>query len=132
MKRHAALGMEALALAERTTGRSAPFLQMAKAIAWAHHEKWDGSGYPRGLAGEHIPVGARLMALADVYDALISPRVYKRAMTHDEATRVIVNGRGTHFDPDVVDAFLTLADAFKLVTARFKEEIEPSTTGETA
>ena len=132
MKRHTTLGMEALARAERTTGRSAPFLQMAKDIVWAHHEKWDGSGYPRGLAGEHISVGARLMALADVYDALISPRVYKRAMTHDEATRIIVNGRGTHFDPDVVDTFLTLAEAFQLVAERFKDEPEISTTGEPA
>ncbi len=122
MKRHPSLGMEALERAERLTGRSAPFLQMAKEIAWCHHEKWDGNGYPRGLAGERIPVSARLMALADVYDALVSPRVYKRAMSHDEATRIIVAGRGAHFDPLVVDAFLVLADVFMAISARYKEE----------
>jgi putative two-component system response regulator len=132
MKRHAALGMEALTRAERATGRTAPFLQMAKEIAWAHHEKWDGSGYPRGLAGEHIPISARLMALADVYDALISPRIYKCAMSHQEATRIIANGRGSHFDPDVVDAFLALGDAFRHVTQRYRDEAEQSITGESA
>ncbi len=130
MKRHTTLGMEALERAEQHTGRSAPFLQMAKEIAWAHHEKWDGSGYPRGLAGEHIPVSARLMAVPDVYDALISPRVYKRAMTQEQATKVIVSGRGSHFDPDVVDAFLILKDAFRLVTERFKEPTNLSIPGE--
>jgi putative two-component system response regulator len=130
MKRHPTLGMEALVRAERHTGRSAPFLQMAKDIVWAHHEKWDGSGYPRGLAGEHIPIGARLMALADVYDALISPRVYKRAMTQEQATQIIIAGRGSHFDPDVVDAFLILKDAFRLVAERFKDHPELSLPGE--
>jgi putative two-component system response regulator len=103
---------------------------MAKDIVWAHHEKWDGSGYPRGLAGEHIPIGARLMALADVYDALISPRVYKRAMTQEQATQIIIAGRGSHFDPDVVDAFLILKDAFRLVAERFKDHPELSLPGE--
>ena len=72
-----------------------------------HQEKWDGSGYPQGLAGEQIPLSARLMAVADVYDALISRRVYKEGMPHEKAVAIIEEGRGTHFDPDLVDAFLS-------------------------
>ncbi len=106
MQTHAKLGSDAIEHAESDIEMPLEFLSVAKEIARWHHEKWDGSGYPDGLAGESIPVAARLMALADVFDALISVRVYKPAMSFDEAREIITQGRGTHFDPDVVDAFL--------------------------
>ena len=84
------------------------FLRFAREIARYHHEKWDGSGYPEGLSGDDIPVSARLMAVADVYDALISKRVYKPAFSHSKAMQIIIEGRGSHFDPRVVDAFIEL------------------------
>jgi putative two-component system response regulator len=85
----------------------------------SHQEKWDGSGYPEALKGDAIPISARLMALADVYDALISRRVYKEGMPHDKAVDIIVEGRNSHFDPDVVDAYLVIQDQFKAIAARF-------------
>lgn len=106
MQTHAKLGSDAIEQAERDIETPLPFLAIAKEIAHWHHEKWDGSGYPDGLAGEAIPVSARLMALADVFDALISQRVYKKAMPLDQARDVIASGRGQHFDPDLVDVFL--------------------------
>lgn len=119
MKTHAALGREAIAHAEKALGTPVEFLHMAKEIAFSHQEKWDGSGYPEGRAGDAIPIPARLMALADVYDALISRRVYKEGLSHEEAARIITEGRGKHFDPDVVDAFLAIQDEFKAIAARF-------------
>lgn len=111
MRTHAALGRDALAAA--TTGNEASaFLCLAQEIALNHHEKWDGTGYPSQLSGEAIPLSARLMALADVYDALISKRVYKTAMTHLQARSIILEGRGTHFDPRVVDSFLATEKDF--------------------
>jgi putative two-component system response regulator len=98
-----------------------PFLRFAKEIALSHQEKWDGSGYPQGLAGDTIPASARLMALADVYDALISRRVYKPPFSHETALGIITEGRGRHFDPDVVDAFLAVQGAFREVAARFAD-----------
>jgi putative two-component system response regulator len=121
MKTHTTLGKEAIEKAEQEMGRSAPFLAFAKEIACSHQEKWDGSGYPEGLAGERIPIPARLMAVADVYDALISMRAYKQAMTHEKASGIIAEGRGTHFDPDVVDAFLSIQSEFKSIAARFQD-----------
>lgn len=106
MKTHAKFGSDAIEKAEADTERPISFLILAKEIAHWHHEKWDGSGYPDGLAGELIPVSARLMALADVFDALISVRVYKPAMPFPQARDIIIAGRGKHFDPDVVDAFI--------------------------
>ncbi|MBA3034258.1 MAG: two-component system response regulator [Gammaproteobacteria bacterium] len=106
MKTHARLGSDAIEHAETASGEPLPFLMLAKEIAHWHHEKWDGSGYPDGLAGETIPPSARLMALADVFDALISWRVYKKPMPFEEARDIIAAGRGTHFDPDITDAFL--------------------------
>lgn len=97
------------------------FLQMAQEISIAHHEKWNGSGYPHGLAGDAIPVSARLMALADVYDALICRRVYKTPILPDEAFAIIRDGRATHFDPDVVDAFVAHRGEFEAVAARFAD-----------
>lgn len=121
MKSHSRLGYDALEHAEREFGMPVPFLRFAKEIAYLHHEKWDGSGYPEGLAGDAIPVSARLMALADVYDALISKRVYKDGMPHDRAAAILLEGRGTHFDPDVVDAFMALQEEFKAIAARYAD-----------
>jgi putative two-component system response regulator len=95
------------------------FLKYAKEIAYYHQEKWDGSGYPDGIGGDDIPIAARLMAVADVYDALISRRVYKEGMPHAQAVGIIAEGKGLHFDPDVVDAFLALQDEFQAIAARF-------------
>ena len=108
MKTHTTLGYEAIEHAEKQLGMHVDFLSTAKEIALSHQEKWDGSGYPQGLAGDAIPVSARLMAVADVYDALISRRVYKEGMPHEKAVAIIIEGRGNHFDPDMVDAFVQL------------------------
>jgi len=97
------------------------FLACAKEIASNHHEKWDGSGYLRKLAGHAIPASARLMALADVYDALTSRRVYKAAVTHDQATVTIIEGKGGHFDPDIVNAFVEIPEEFKVIAARYSD-----------
>ena len=118
MRTHPRLGFEALQSAERDAERPLEFLATAKEIALRHHEKWDGSGYPDGVAGDDIPVSARLMALADVFDALTTRRVYKLAMPMEKATAIIVEGRGAHFDPAVVDAFLDLQKAFLEIALR--------------
>jgi putative two-component system response regulator len=119
MKQHPALGRSAILNAEYELGLEVPFLKYAKEIAYAHQEKWDGSGYPLGLAGDNIPISARLMAVADVYDALISRRVYKEGMSHEQAVQLIIEGRGKHFDPDITDAFLALQDDFIAIAAKF-------------
>jgi len=121
MKTHTTLGRQAIEHAEQQMGRSAPFLAFAKEIAFSHQEKWDGSGYPQGLAGDRIPISARLMAVADVYDALVSLRSYKPPMSHEQAYRIIVESRGTHFDPDVVDAFVAVEAEFIAIAARFMD-----------
>ncbi len=120
MKQHAEIGAQTLsdALGEFP---GADFLRMARDIAWCHHERWDGSGYPRGLRGDEIPPSARIVALADVYDALTMRRVYKSAMEHDVARGIIVESRGTHFDPAVVDAFLELEPGFVEIRNRFAD-----------
>jgi len=92
------------------------FLTHAKRFAASHHEKWDGTGYPRGLSGEEIPLEGRLMAVADVYDALISERPYKKAMTHEQTTEIIKKDAGTHFDPAIVDIFLKSSDMFARIS----------------
>ncbi len=102
------------------------FLWVAREIVIGHHEKWDGSGYPFGLAGEDIPVAARLMALADVYDALISRRVYKAPAPPAQVERIIVEGRGSHFDPAIVDAFLTCKDEFLAIAERYADPQGPA------
>jgi len=112
MKKHAVIGRNAIRATEKKLG-SKSFLRFAHDIAYTHHEKWNGSGYPQGLRGEEIPLCGRLMALADTYDALISQRVYKPPLTHEEAVRIIVKDKGTHFDPDLVDAFLTVSEEFR-------------------
>jgi len=121
MKTHTTLGREAIEHAEVRMGKSAPFLAMAKEIAYSHQEKWDGSGYPQGLAGEAIPISARLMAVADVYDALISRRVYKPAMPHEQAVAIIADGRGKHFDPDITDVFLAIHEDFRTIAMAFAD-----------
>ena len=121
MKTHTTLGRDAIQRAEDQLGLSVDFLRMAKEIAYSHQEKWDGSGYPQGLVGEEIPMSARLMAVADVYDALISRRVYKAGMPHEQAVEIIRQGRASHFDPDVCDVFLTNAEQFHLIAERFAD-----------
>ena len=120
MKKHTLIGEEALRITEQKLGKST-FLRHAREIAGSHQEKWDGSGYPRGMKGDAIPVSGRLMALADVYDALISKRVYKPPFPHAKAVQIIREGRGTHFDPDVVDAFLALEDTFRNIALTFAD-----------
>ncbi len=119
MKTHTTLGRDAIHAAERQLGMPVEFLKLAKEIAYSHQEKWDGSGYPEGLKGEAIPLSARLMALADVYDALISRRVYKEGMPHEQALTIISAGRGQHFDPDMVDAFLAIHEEFHAIAQRY-------------
>ena len=123
MKTHAKLGSDALERAERDIKMPLAFLSAAKEIAHWHHEKWDGSGYPDGLAGDAIPIAARLMAVADVFDALISQRVYKAAMTNTEARDIIVAGRGKHFDPDITDAFLDGFPEFITIAERYRDDV---------
>ena len=124
MKTHTTIGRDAIAKAQRHAGVRVPLLETAMESALSHQEKWDGSGYPQGLVGEAIPLSARLMAVADVYDALISRRVYKDAMSHAQAREIIANGRGQHFDPDIVDAFLALEVDFQNVALRFEDHDE--------
>ena len=124
MKKHTLYGRDSLAKAEEKLGGNS-FLRLARDIAHCHHERWDGTGYPQGLAGDDIPVAARLMAIADVYDALISRRVYKPPFPHAQALEIIAEGQGSHFDPDLCAAFLDMEDAFRriaLAYADFEEE----------
>lgn len=121
MKTHSKLGSEAIELAERDAAEAVEFLFLAKEIAHWHHEKWDGSGYPDGLAGDAIPISARIMALADVFDALISRRVYKNAMSYDKVQSIITDGRGKHFDPDMTDVFLTHFNIFCGIADRYHD-----------
>jgi len=124
MKTHTTIGRDAIVRAESQLGLSVAFLQCAKEIAYGHQEKWDGSGYPQGAAGDDIPISARLMAVADVYDALICRRVYKAPFTHEQAVELIVRGRGQHFDPDIVDAFLAVLPQFQDIAAQFADSDE--------
>jgi putative two-component system response regulator len=120
MKKHTTYGGESLMVGIKELGEES-FLTLAKEIALTHHEKWDGSGYPRGLSKQEIPISGRLMALSDVYDALISKRVYKEAFTHEEAKNIILEGRGAHFDPDIVDAFIKRESKFIEIMKEFRE-----------
>jgi putative two-component system response regulator len=122
MKTHAKLGSDAIELAERDARRPVAFLTLAKDIAHYHHEKWDGSGYPEGLAGEAIPLAARLMAVADVFDALTSRRVYKEPISLDAATGIIRDGSDRHFDPNLVEAFLAGRDAIAAIAIRYRDD----------
>jgi putative two-component system response regulator len=121
IKQHTVHGRDAIAGVERTLGGTNPFLRYAREITYSHQEKWDGSGYPQGLEGEGIPLSARLMAVADVYDVLISKRVYRPAFTHETAVELIRQGRGEHFDPDIVDAMLLIEEQFRAIAAEFPD-----------
>ena len=121
MKTHTTLGKEAIEHAENQLGYEVSFLQIAKEIAYSHQEKYDGSGYPLGLKGDEIPISARLMCVADVYDALISKRIYKDSMKHEEAVKIMKQGRGIHFDPDILDAFLALENEFIQIAKSFTD-----------
>ena len=109
MKKHTVFGGEIIKEIQKKTDES-EFLNYAYVFAVYHHEKWDGSGYPYGLAGEKIPLPARLMAIIDVYDALISERPYKKPFSHEEAVKIIKDGKGSHFDPYLVEIFISVSD----------------------
>lgn len=121
MKTHSEIGKDAIENAEASLGIKVPFLTCAKEITLSHHEKWDGSGYLDGIGGDEIPICARLMALADVYDALVCKRVYKQCMAHEQAVDIIVEGRAGHFDPDVVDAFLAIQEEFRAIAKSYAD-----------
>jgi putative two-component system response regulator len=121
IKTHCMLGRNAIIAAERRLGAELPFLSFAKEIAYSHHERWDGTGYPEGLSGDDIPISGRLMSVADVYDALISRRVYKEGMPHEKAVGIIVMNKDTCFDPDMVDVFVEAADEFMQIAKRFED-----------
>ncbi|MDQ5917289.1 MAG: cyclic di-GMP phosphodiesterase, partial [Pseudomonadota bacterium] len=122
MQTHSRLGHDAIELAEQDAEETVEFLAIAKEIAHYHHENWDGSGYPKGLSGDAIPIAARLMALADVFDALICRRVYKPPMPIEQARSIIVEGRGLHFDPDIVDAFVLNFATFAEIARRYSDD----------
>jgi len=126
MKQHTLMGYQAIHSAELMierdiVGRSARFLKIAKQVTLSHHERWDGNGYPQGLKAEDIPIVARIMALADVYDAVISRRPYKGEIAHQKAVEMICEARGTHFDPVVVDAFVALEKDFEEIGERLED-----------
>lgn len=121
MKTHTTIGRDAIERAEQALGTNTEFLKHAKEITYSHHERWDGEGYPQGIKGDAIPISARLMALADVYDVLISLRPYKDPMPHDEAVQIIATAKNTHFDPDVVDAFLQIHQEFHDIATRYPD-----------
>lgn len=121
MKTHTTLGRDAIIAAEKRLDTPTSFLSIAREIAWSHHEKWDGSGYPLGLSGDDISLAGRLMAIPDVYDALISERVYKKAFTHDQAVGIIRAGLGVHFDPDIAFAFLEISGKFQEIAQSLRD-----------
>jgi adenylate cyclase len=126
IQQHPRYGYEAIANAERLAGGGAggdeTLMQMAKDIVYTHHERWDGAGYPRGLRGEDIPIAGRIVALVDVYDALTNSRTYRLSVPHEQAIAAMKAGRGTHFDPDVVDAFLAVEHEFGALATELRGE----------
>lgn len=118
MKNHPQYGYDALKEAVENLGSNS-FLETARELIYSHHEKWNGSGYPRGLKGDEIPISGRLMALADVYDALVNKRVYKDAFSFEESKNIIMEGSGKHFDPIVVDAFLARVEEFEKIAIAY-------------
>jgi putative two-component system response regulator len=127
MKTHTTFGVAVIEKIGASTSEKT-FLQHAKLFAGTHHEKWDGTGYPKGLKGKEIPIHGRLMAIADVYDALISVRPYKTAFSHEDTVNILAGGKGTHFDPDLIEIFISVADDFKntavIVQANVKKNID--------
>ena len=116
MEIHTIIGGECLDAIQMRLGQN-DFMEMARSVAYSHHERWDGNGYPHAIAGDQIPLCARIVAVADVYDALTSKRPYKRALSHQESRMIIVSGSGAQFDPEVVAAFLRNEDAFEAISA---------------
>jgi len=121
MQAHTVRGFAALQQAEKTTQRSDDALRVAKEVTLSHHEQWDGQGYPQGLQGTAIPPSARIMAVADAYDAMVSSKVYKTTMTHEQALTQLWQERGVQFDPDVVDAFINQGHAMRLIAQRLAD-----------
>ncbi|MDN6872046.1 two-component system response regulator [Pseudomonas citronellolis] len=124
MQSHTRIGHDALAAAERRLGSPAEFLRYAKEIAYGHHERWDGSGYPRGLRGEQIPLSARLLALIDCYDELTSRHPYHATLAPDAARQQVLAASGSHFDPQVVEAFAEVADGFAAIAIRYADDAQ--------
>lgn len=122
MKTHTIIGRDAIAAAEAAMPFDSAFLQCAREIALSHQEKWDGSGYPEGLSGENIPISARLMAVADVFDALISRRPYKEPMSSAQALAIVSQGSGTHFDPEIVNAFENVSTQVQTIALELADE----------
>ncbi len=126
---HTVYGRNAILKAEEALGDNpeTSFLRVAREITISHHEKWDGSGYPYGLKGPDIPISGRLMAITDVYDALVSKRVYKNSMSHEEAVQIITEGDGrtmpNHFDPAVLGAFIELNSQFRVIAEKYRDEV---------
>ena len=128
MKRHTIHGGQALEDAAIETGEQS-FLSVARDIAYCHHEHWDGNGYPYGLKGDHIPLAARIVAIADVYDALTTERRYKRAFSHQESRDILVEQSGKQFDPDVVRTFLEVEEEFWRIRSAYSTEAEVDISG---
>ena len=123
MRKHPSYGREILSRVAADLGDS-EFIELAAEIAYSHHEMWNGAGYPLGLKGEAIPLSARLTALVDVYDALRSPRVYKEALSHENAVALILDGRGSHFDPEIVRVFEGLSEEFRAISDKLADRSE--------
>ena len=123
MKQHTIIGYETLKMAANQLGQNS-FLTYAMEFALHHHERWDGTGYPDGLKGEEIPISCRLMTIADVYDALISKRVYKPAFSHNKSVSIILEGNGTHFDPELIDIFKEVNGQFRKIAIQFADSEE--------
>ena len=121
VRTHPVLGRDAIEKIRRGAGVSTEFLEIARDVAHGHHERWDGQGYPQGLASERIPMVARVMAIADAYDALTSDRVYRPGVAHDKAVQQIFQERAAQFDPDMVDAFIEIQDEFAAIAERYAD-----------
>lgn len=126
MKTHTTLGRQALLRAQERADLNTPFIHTSLEIAYAHHEHWNGKGYPEGISANAIPLSARIMAVADVYDALVTPRVYKPPFSHEKAVAIITEERATHFDPDVTDAFLDMADQCHAIAEQYQDKVNES------
>ena len=122
MKTHCEIGADIIKRAMKKL-KFRSFLQIAEQLALSHHEKWDGTGYPKGLAGNDIPLSARIMAVADVYDALRSKRQYKDGFSHEKACHIILNDSSTHFDPDIIESFVRISDEFKKVSMELSDDL---------
>ncbi len=125
MKTHTTIGLDAIEQAETLLKKQNikhSFLTFAKEIAGSHQEKWDGSGYPEGLKGDEIPISARIMAIADVYDALNCKRIYKEAFEHDKVVKILIEGKGSHFDPEMIDTFLEHLSEFRRIAIKFADQ----------